>query len=50
MTEVKIQVNDEKIPLNEMMERMLENLVLGYLKSAKKIPEPIKKIKIEISL
>jgi len=50
MTGVKLEVNEKEIPLNELMENMLINLVLGYLKSAKKIPEEIKQIKIEIEL
>lgn len=49
MSSVTIKVNEMDIPLNEQMETMLINLVLGYLKSAKKIPEDIKKVNIEIS-
>lgn len=49
MTDVKLLVNDKEIPLNEFMEKMLVNLVSGYLKSAKKIPEDIKDINIKIS-
>ena len=50
MTKVNLKINDANIPLNELMESMLTNLMLGYLKSAKKIPEDIHKIEIEISL
>ena len=50
MTDVTLKVNDIKIPLNELMDSMLTNLILAYLKSAKKIPEEIRKIEIEISL
>ena len=50
MTDVNLLINEKKIPLNELMDNMLVNLILGYLKSAKKVPEPIEKIKIEISL
>ena len=50
MTNVGLKVNDTTIPLNELMENMLTNLILAYLKSAKKIPEEINKIEIEISL
>ena len=48
MSNVNLKVNDREIPLNDLMENMLENLILGYLKSAKEIPEDIKNIKIEI--
>ena len=48
MTEIKLKVNDEDIPLNDMMEDMLKNLLLGYLKSAKGIPKEIKTIDISI--
>ena len=50
MTQVNLMINDKEIPLNELMDNMLTNIILGYLKSAKKVPEEIKTIKIEISL
>lgn len=50
MTDLTLTVNDKGIPLNDLMKEMLTNLVLGYLKSAKKVPEEIKSIKIEIEL
>ena len=50
MENVNLKINEKEIPLNELMKEMLTNLVLGYLKSAKKIPEEIKTIKIEINL
>lgn len=50
MTEVKLVVNDKEIPLNDLMREMLTNLLLGYLKSAKNVPEDKKSIKIEIGL
>jgi hypothetical protein len=50
MTEVSLKINDTKIPLNELMDTMLTNLILGYLKSAKKVPDKINKIEIEIKL
>ncbi len=49
MTDVSIEVNNKEIPLNELMKEMLSNLILGYLKSAKDIPDPIKTISIEIN-
>lgn len=50
MTEVKLTIDEKEIPLNDMMREMLINLILGYLKSAKSIPEDQKCIKIEIGL
>ena len=50
MENINLKINEKEIPLNELMKEMLMNLVLGYLKSAKKIPEEIKTIKIEINL
>jgi len=50
MKETNLIVNEKEIPLNELMQDMLKNLVLAYLKSAKKIPEVIKKVQIEINL
>lgn len=50
MTEVKLTINETEIPLNELMDNMLTNIILGYLKSAKKVPEEIRNIKIEITL
>ena len=50
MTKVKLLVNDKDIPLNELMKDMLVNLILGYLMSAKKLPDQKKTIKIEIEL
>jgi len=50
MTDLNLMVNEKEIPLNDLMKDMLTNLVLGYLKSAKKVPEEINKISIEIKL
>lgn len=50
MSEIKLEVNEKEIPLNDLMQEMLENLILGYLKSAKEIPEKVNTIKLEIVL
>jgi hypothetical protein len=50
MSDVNLLVNDEKVPLNDFMEAMLENLLLAYLKTAKGIPEEIKSINVKIDL
>ena len=50
MSNVNIKVNNEKVPLNDFMEEMLKNLLVGYLKAAKGIPEDIKSINVEVEL
>ena len=50
MTEIILKVNDTEIPLNDFMESMLINLMLGYLKSAKEIPDEINTINLEIKI
>ncbi|HEY0087354.1 MAG TPA: hypothetical protein VGB37_00845 [Candidatus Lokiarchaeia archaeon] len=51
MTEdINLKINGKKISLNDLMESMLNNLILGYLKSVKGVPEDIKQINIEIKL
>ncbi|MFX0187967.1 MAG: hypothetical protein ACFE8A_09535 [Candidatus Hodarchaeota archaeon] len=50
MTAVSLKINDQEIPLNDFMQEMLSNLMLGYLKAAKEVPEDIKTISIKIQL
>ena len=50
MTEAILEVNNKEIPLKDFMQEMLANIVLGYLKSTKGVPEEIKQISIEINL
>ena len=50
MLEIKLDVNEKEIPLNDFMQGMLVNLILGYLKSAKQVPDEIKIIKVNIQL
>lgn len=50
MIKALISVNEKKIPLKDFMQEMLANIILGYLKSTKGVPENIEKIKIEIDL
>ena len=50
MPKVILSVNEKKIPLKDFMQEMLTNLILGYLKTTKGIPENIENIKIEINL
>ncbi|MCK4287079.1 MAG: hypothetical protein KAX18_12795 [Candidatus Lokiarchaeota archaeon] len=50
MPVVKLIVNEKEIPLKDFMEGMLTNIILGYLKSTKGVPENIENIKMEIAL
>ena len=50
MPKVILSVNEKKIPLKDFMQEMLTNLILGYLKTTKGIPENIENIKIEVSI
>lgn len=50
MPVVKLIVNDKEIPLKDFMEGMLTNVILGYLKSTKGVPDSIEKINIEITI
>ena len=50
MTKALISVNEKKIPLKDFMQEMLSNIIIGYLKSTKGVPEKIENIKIEIDI
>ncbi|MFW9898219.1 MAG: hypothetical protein ACFFDO_03045 [Candidatus Thorarchaeota archaeon] len=50
MADVNLKTNDKKIPLNDFMQELLTNIILGYLKTAKRMPDEIKTINIEIQL
>ena len=50
MSDVNLKVNDEKVPLNDLMEDMLKNLLLGYLKAAKGVPDEVKSIEVKIEV
>ncbi|MHA1329303.1 MAG: hypothetical protein ACTSRH_18635 [Promethearchaeota archaeon] len=49
MVEVNFKVNDKELPLNKFMQILFANIVDGYLKSAKEVPENIKIVKIKIN-
>ncbi len=49
MTDVELKVNDKDIPLNDIMEKMLNNIIGGFLKSIKGIPEDVENINININ-
>jgi hypothetical protein len=50
MTTTNLTVNERKIPLKDFMQEMLANIILGYMKTTKGVPENIENIKIEINL
>jgi len=50
MVKVLLSVNERKIPLKDFMQEMLSNIIQGYLKTTKGVPENIENIKIEIDL
>ncbi|MFX1393572.1 MAG: hypothetical protein ACFFAH_08355 [Promethearchaeota archaeon] len=50
MTKVILKTNEKEIPLNDLMQDMLTNIILGYLKTAKQVPENINNISIKIEL
>lgn len=47
---VDLIVNETEVPLNDLMAAMLENIILGYLKTTKGLPESIKTVEIKIEL
>ncbi|MHA2038631.1 MAG: hypothetical protein ACW972_06250 [Promethearchaeota archaeon] len=50
MPVVKLIINEREVPLKDFMEGMLTNIILGYLKSTKGVPDNIEKISIDISI
>ena len=48
--DVILRVNNEDIPLNEIMSEVLTNIIIGFMDALKGIPEVKKHIKVEISL
>lgn len=50
MENIKLMVNNKEIPLNPIMSKVLNNIVVGFINVLKGIPEKKNDIKIEISL
>ncbi|MFO8020740.1 MAG: hypothetical protein R6U96_19105 [Promethearchaeia archaeon] len=50
MSNIELKINNKDIPLNDLMQEMLENLIKGYIKSAKGIPEDIETIEVKLNL
>ncbi len=49
MSEIKIIVNGEEIPLTEFPAEIITQTILGMLKALKGVEENIKDVKIEIN-
>jgi hypothetical protein len=49
MVDVKIEVDDKEIPLNEIMSKVISNILGGFLDALHDIPEERKKINLEIT-
>jgi len=49
MTIIKMQINNQDIPLNPIMSTVLTNMITGFIEALKGIPEEKNKISIEIS-
>lgn len=50
MLEVKLLVNEKKIPLKDIMQSILANIVDGFVSTLNFVPEDKKTIKVEINL
>jgi hypothetical protein len=50
MAKTILTVNEKKIPLKDFMQEMLSNIIQGFLKETKGVPENIENIKVEIEL
>jgi hypothetical protein len=50
MLKTILSVNEKKIPLKDFMQEMLANIIQGFMKSTKGVPENIESIKVEINL
>ncbi len=50
MTNVKLLVNEKEIPLKDIMQSILANMVDGFVIALNYVPEKRKTIKIEIKL
>ncbi len=50
MTQVKLKINGEEIPLNPIMSKVLTNINLGFIETLKGIPEKKENISIVLEL
>ena len=50
MSDVKLLVNEKPVPLKEIMQTILANVVDGFVSALNEVPEERKTISIEITL
>ena len=50
MSDVKLYVNEKSVPLKEIMQTILANVVDGFVSALNEVPEERKTISIEITL
>ncbi len=50
LEDVKLLINNEDIPLNPIMSKVLTNIIIGFMDALKGIPREKKHITVEISL
>ena len=50
MSDVKLLVNEKSVPLKEIMQTILANVVDGFVSALNEVPEERKTISIEITL
>ena len=48
MTNIKLQINEQEIRLNEIMSTVLTNINMGFIEALSDIPKEIKKLTLEI--
>ena len=50
MTEAKLFVNEKAVPLKEIMQKILTNIIDGFISALDQVPDEKKTINIEIRL
>ena len=50
MPKVYLEINEEEIPLNEIMTTVLTNINVGFINALSGIPNEIKEVKINIEI
>ncbi|MBN2399256.1 MAG: hypothetical protein JXI33_02830 [Candidatus Aminicenantes bacterium] len=47
---IELKVNDQVIALNPFVTKIISNILLGVVQALDKIPQPVKKIQVSLSL
>ena len=45
-----MQIDNQEIPLNPIMSKVLINIITGFIDALKGVPDDMKKINVEISI